>query len=213
MTDEREVGVGPHPLPWPDDERFDMELLEGGDRRNVLDEYRYWKREAIVQDLDTKRHGFHVAIENFQHDFNIGTIVRNANAFLAHTVHIVGKRRWNKRGAMVTDRYQHIKYHASVDEFAQWADSASLPLIGIDVRDDSHPLESHDFPSRCALVLGQEGPGLSDEMVSACVDVLHISQFGSTRSINVGVASGIAMHTWIVQHSDPSRLQRGRIDT
>jgi len=213
MTDEREVGVGPHPLPWPDDERFDMELLEGGDRRNVLDEYRYWKREAIVQDLDTKRHGFHVAIENFQHDFNIGTIVRNANAFLAHTVHIVGKRRWNKRGAMVTDRYQHIRYHASVDEFAQWADSTCMPLIGIDVREDSHPLESHDFPSRCTLVLGQEGPGLSDQMVSVCVDVLHITQFGSTRSINVGVASGIAMHTWIVQHSDPSSLQRGRIDT
>lgn len=200
MTNEREVGVGPHPLPWPDDDRFDAELLEGGDRRNVLDQYRYWKREAIVADLDTRRHGFHVAIENFQHDFNIGTIVRNANAFLAHTVHIVGKRRWNKRGAMVTDRYQHIEYHASVDDFVQWAASSSVPIIGIDVREDSFPLESYDLPPRCVLVLGQEGPGMSEQMVNSCVDVLHISQFGSTRSINVGVASGIAMHAWIVQH-------------
>jgi tRNA G18 (ribose-2'-O)-methylase SpoU len=202
MTNEREVGVGPHPLPWPDDERFDAELLEGGDRRNVLDKYRYWKREAIVADLDTRRHGFHVAIENFQHDFNIGTIVRNANAFLAHTVHIVGKRRWNKRGAMVTDRYQHIEYHASVDDFVQWAASSSVPIIGIDVRENSFPLESYDLPPRCVLVLGQEGPGMSEQMVNSCVDVLHISQFGSTRSINVGVASGIAMHAWIVQHEN-----------
>jgi tRNA G18 (ribose-2'-O)-methylase SpoU len=202
MTNEREVGVGPHPLPWPDDERFDVELLEGGDRRNVLDQYRYWKREAIVADLDTRRHGFHVAIENFQHDFNIGTIVRNANAFLAHTVHIVGKRRWNKRGAMVTDRYQHIEYHASVDDFVQWAASSSVPIIGIDVRENSFPLESYDLPPRCVLVLGQEGPGMSEQMVNSCVDVLHISQFGSTRSINVGVASGIAMHAWIVQHEN-----------
>ena len=202
MTNEREVGVGPHPLPWPDDERFDAELLEGGDRRNVLDQYRYWKREAIVADLDTRRHGFHVAIENFQHDFNIGTIVRNANAFLAHTVHIVGKRRWNKRGAMVTDRYQHIEYHASVDDFVQWAASSSVPIIGIDVRENSFPLESYDLPPRCVLVLGQEGPGMSEQMVNSCVDVLHISQFGSTRSINVGVASGIAMHAWIVQHEN-----------
>lgn len=200
MTEEREVGVGPHPLPWPEGERFDAELLERGDHRNVLDQYRYWSREAIVADLDTRRHQFHVAIENFQHDFNIGTIVRNANAFLAHTVHIVGKRRWNKRGAMVTDRYQHIEYHASVDEFAQWAASESVPLIGIDVRENSLPLESYALPSRCVLALGQEGPGLSEEMVDACTDVVHISQFGSTRSINVGVASGIAMHTWIVQH-------------
>ena len=147
MTEEREVGVGPHPLPWPEGERFDAELLERGDRRNVLDQYRYWSREAIVADLDTRRHQFHVAIENFQHDFNIGTIVRNANAFLAHTVHIVGKRRWNKRGAMVTDRYQHIEYHASVDEFAQWAASESVPLIGIDVRENSLPLESYVLPS------------------------------------------------------------------
>jgi tRNA G18 (ribose-2'-O)-methylase SpoU len=179
---------------------LDKELLAAGDRRNVLDEYRYWTREAIVADLDARRHEFHVAIENFQHDFNIGTIVRNANAFLAHTVHIVGKRRWNKRGAMVTDRYQHIQYHATVEEFVDWSVGSSLPLVGIDIRDGSKPIEAAVLPGRCVLVFGQEGPGLSVEMVTACKDVLHVTQYGSTRSINVGVASGIAMHTWLLAH-------------
>jgi len=200
MSDEHEVGIGPSPRPWPDDVRLDKELLAAGDRRNVLDEYRYWTREAIVADLDARRHGFHVAIENFQHDFNIGTIVRNANAFLAHTVHIVGKRRWNKRGAMVTDRYQHIEYHASVEEFVDWSGGSSLPLVGIDIRDGSKPIEAAVLPERCVLVFGQEGPGLSLEMVTACGDILHVTQYGSTRSINVGVASGIAMHTWLLSH-------------
>ena len=200
MRDEREIGVGPHPAPWPDDDHLDRELLEHGDTRNVLDEYRYWSREAIVADLDVKRHTFHVAIENFQHDFNIGTIVRNANAFLAHTVHIVGKRRWNRRGAMVTDRYQHIEHHGSVEDFVRWADENELPIIGVDIRDGSVPIEGTPLPRSCVLVLGQEGPGLSDEMVDACRQVVHISQFGSTRSINVGVASGIAMHTWVLQY-------------
>jgi tRNA G18 (ribose-2'-O)-methylase SpoU len=198
MTDDvRPVGVGPHARPWPDDPRFDPELLASGDTRNVLDKYRYWLRDAIVADLDTHRHPFHVAIENWQHDFNIGTIVRNANAFLAHTVHIVGKRRWNRRGAMVTDRYQHIEYHVSVDAFVEWAASESLDIIGVDIIDGSLPIEDATLPVRCVLVFGQEGPGLSDEMVAASDAVYEITQFGSTRSINVGVASGIAMHAWI----------------
>lgn len=194
MADERTVGVGPHPPPWPQDERLDEQLLAHGDRRNVLDEYRYWTTEAIIADLDAKRHSFHVAIENFRHDFNIGTIVRNANAFLAHTVHIVGKKRWNRRGAMVTDRYQHIEHHGSVNEFVDWVTDAGIELVGIDITDDSCPMETASIPDRCVLVFGQEGPGLSAEMVEHCPQVLHITQHGSTRSINVGVASGIAMH-------------------
>ncbi|MEE8457272.1 MAG: RNA methyltransferase [Acidimicrobiia bacterium] len=194
MADERTVGVGPHPPPWPQDERLDEQLLAHGDRRNVLDEYRYWTTEAIIADLDARRHSFHIAIENFRHDFNIGTIVRNANAFLAHTVHIVGKKRWNRRGAMVTDRYQHIEHHGSVNEFVDWATDAGIELVGIDITDDSCPIEKASIPDRCVLVFGQEGPGLSTEMVEQCTQVLHITQHGSTRSINVGVASGIAMH-------------------
>lgn len=199
--DEREIGVGPHDLPWPSDDRLEPELLEHGDRRNVLDKYRYWSHEAIVADLDTRRHGFHVAIENFQHDFNIGTIVRNANAFLAHTVHIIGKRRWNRRGAMVTDRYQHLEYHPTVEDFLDDMSRRDLPLIGIDIRDDSTPLEREGLPQRCVLVFGQEGPGLSTDLAGSCAKVLHITQYGSTRSINVGVASGIAMYQWSVEHA------------
>ena len=112
--EDREVGVGPHPLPWPADARFDPELLEHGDRRNVADTYRYWSHEAIVADLDTRRHSFHVAIENWQHDLNIGTVVRTANAFNAEGVHIVGKKRWNRRGAMVTDKYMHVHHHENI---------------------------------------------------------------------------------------------------
>lgn len=196
----REVGVGPHPEPWPDDPRLDPELLADGDRRNVVDEYRYWRREAIVEDLDRRRHPFHVAIENWQHDFNIGTIVRNANAFNARAVHIVGKRRWNRRGAMVTDRYQHITHHPTADDFVSWAMSEGLPIVGIDIVEGAAPIESADLPERCVLLFGQEGPGLSPAAIDACAQVLMISQFGSTRSINVGVASGIAMHQWVVQH-------------
>ena len=191
-----EVGVGPHPMPWPEDPRLDPELLGEGDRRNVIDQYRYWRLEAIVEDLDTRRHGFHVAIENWEHDFNIGTVVRNANAFLAREVHVVGKRRWNRRGAMVTDRYQHLEHHPTVTDFTTWADAEELPIIGIDNVPGSVPIESQVLPERCVLVFGQEGPGLSSEMMAAASTIVAITQYGSTRSINAGVASGIAMYHW-----------------
>ncbi|NHZ70417.1 MAG: rRNA methyltransferase [Proteobacteria bacterium] len=194
------MGVGPHAEPWPSDERFDRELLEHGDTRNVTDEYRYWTREAISADLDTRRHPFHIVIENWQHDFNIGTIVRNANAFLAHTVHIVGKKRWNRRGAMVTDRYQHIVHHETIPDFLAFAAQEGLPIIGIDIVENSAAIESARLPDRCVLAFGQEGPGLSRDMLDVCSEILHITQYGSTRSINVGVASGIAMYTWATQH-------------
>jgi tRNA G18 (ribose-2'-O)-methylase SpoU len=198
--DEPEVGVGPHPEPWPDDARYDPELLAGGDRRNVIDAYRYWTRDAIIADLDQRRHPFHVAVENWQHDFNIGTVVRNANAFLAAEVHIIGKRRWNRRGAMVTDRYQHIRHHDTIEDFASWASDQGLSIIGVDILPGAVPLETTSLPDRCVLLFGQEGPGLSAAARQACSQVCSIAQFGSTRSINAGVASGIAMHEWIRQH-------------
>jgi tRNA G18 (ribose-2'-O)-methylase SpoU len=198
--DPRGVGVGPWPGPWPDDERLDPVLLEAGDRRNVVDRYRYWRREAIVADLDTRRHDFHVAIENWQHDMNIGTVVRNANAFLAREVHVIGRRRWNRRGAMVTDRYQHVRHHETIEEFVAWAHDARLTVVGIDNLPGANALESADLPRACALLFGQEGPGLSEAARLACDDVFSIAQFGSTRSINAGVASGIAMHAWIRTH-------------
>jgi tRNA G18 (ribose-2'-O)-methylase SpoU len=200
-----EVGVGPWSGPQPDDPRYDAELLEHGDRRNVVDRYRYWTVEAIVADLDRRRHAFHVAIENWQHDFNIGSVVRTANAFLAAEVHVVGRKRWNRRGAMVTDRYQHIRHHRSVADLADWAEAQGLPLIGIENVAAAEPIESTDLPRQCVLVLGQEGPGLTPAMEAVCARTLAIAQFGSTRSINAGAAAAIAMHTWIRQHAEPPR--------
>ncbi|HSR44882.1 MAG TPA: RNA methyltransferase [Acidimicrobiia bacterium] len=200
MDREREVGVGPHPRPWPEDPRLDPELLEAGDRRNVVDEYRYWRHESIMADLDGRRHPFHVAVENWEHDFNIGSVVRNANAFMAEAVHIVGKRKWNRRGAMVTDRYQHVHHHPTVHDFVDWAANAEMPIVGIDNLPGAVPIETTRLPSRCALLFGQEGPGLSEEARAAAAFVCSIAQYGSTRSINAGVASGIAMHHWILQH-------------
>jgi tRNA G18 (ribose-2'-O)-methylase SpoU len=196
-----EVGVGPHPEPWPDDPRLDPGLLAAGDSRNVVDRYRYWRREAVVADLDRRRHPFHVAIENWQHDFNIGAVVRNANAFLAAEVHIIGRRRWNRRGAMVTDRYQHIRHHDDIAAFVAWANADGLPIIGIDNLPGSQVISDADLPVACAMLFGQEGPGLSDEARDICSAVLHIPQFGSTRSINAGVASGIAMFEWARRHA------------
>jgi len=196
MAGSEPIGVGPHPQPWPDDPRLDPALLAEGDRRNVVDHYRYWTVEAITADLDTRRMPFHVAVENWQHDLNIGTLVRNANAFLAEAVHIIGLRRWNRRGAMVTDRYQHVVHHPTLEGFAEWAADAGLPLVGIDLLPGSRPLPQADLPRRCVLVFGQEGPGLSPGAMALCEQVLHIPQYGSTRSINAGVASGIAMYEW-----------------
>jgi tRNA G18 (ribose-2'-O)-methylase SpoU len=204
MHNEDEVGVGPWVGDWPAGAHYDPELLATGDRRNVVDRYRYWSLEAIVADLDTRRHGFHVAIENWQHDLNIGTVVRNANAFLAAEVHIVGRRRWNRRGAMVTDRYQHVRHHPTVEEFLDWTAARDLPVIGIDNLPGALPLERADLPRRCVLLFGQEGPGLSEPARKACAAVYSIAQYGSTRSINAGVASGIAMHAWIRAYGDNS---------
>lgn len=194
------VGVGPWTGPWPDDPRLDPELLAHGDRRNVVDRYRYWRREAVVADLDLRRHDFHVAIENFQHDFNIGSVVRTANAFLAREVHVVGRRRWNRRGAMVTDRYQHVRNHPDVETFAAWAAGQGLPVVGVDNLPGAVPLESTRLPASCVLLLGQEGPGLSESARASSSLVVSVAQFGSTRSINAGAAAAIAMHTWVRQH-------------
>jgi tRNA G18 (ribose-2'-O)-methylase SpoU len=194
------VGVGPWPGAWPDDPRYDPDLLADGDRRNVVDRYRYWRREAVVADLDQRRHDFHVAIENWQHDFNIGSVVRTANAFLAREVHVVGNRRWNRRGAMVTDRYQHVRHHVDVPALAAWADAEGLALVGVDNLPGSVPLEETRLPRACVLLFGQEGPGLSDAARDLLPTVVSLAQFGSTRSINAGAAAAVAMHTWIRQH-------------
>lgn len=208
-TGRDEVGVGPWPGgpdAWPPLEvdgvqRYDPELLAHGDRRNVVDRYRYWTVEAVVADLDTRRHPFHVAVENWAHDLNIGSVVRTANAFAAAEVHVVGRRRWNRRGAMVTDRYQHLRHHPDVADLLAWADEERLPVLGVDNLPGSVPLEGFALPRACVLLFGQESVGLSDAAREACAAVLHIRQFGSTRSINAAAAAAIAMHTWVAQHA------------
>lgn len=192
------IGVGPHPLPWPHDPWYDMELLRTGDRRNVDDKYRYWTVEAIKADLDKSRVNLHIAIENWQHDMNIGTIVRNANAFNIAAVHIVGKRHWNRRGAMVTDKYLDIFHHQTVAEFTQAVDDRTI--IAVDNLAGAEALAAVELPLSCVLVFGGEGPGLSKEMQEASDRMVMIEQFGSTRSVNVGVASGIVMYEWMRQH-------------
>jgi tRNA G18 (ribose-2'-O)-methylase SpoU len=205
-VEEPAVGVGPWPGPWPADPRYDPELLRGGDRRNVVDRYRYWTVEAIRADLAPRRHALHVAIENFGHDFTIGSVVRTANAFNVAAVHVVGRRRWNRRGAMVTDRYLDVVHHPDAAALARWAtghEDGPLPLIGVDNLPGAVPLETHPLPRRCVLLFGQESSGLSPQAAQACSAVLAIAQFGSTRSINVGAAAAIAMHAWIRRHAQP----------
>jgi len=203
---EHPHGVGPwidlHGTPPPSDERYDPQLLAEGDRRNVVDAYRYWTREAIVADIDSRRHPLHVAIENFAHDSNIGTVVRTANAFAAAAVHIVGRRRWNRRGAMVTDRYQHLVHHTDLDELAAFARDNGLTVVAVDNTPGSVPIETVELPRNCLLLFGQEGPGVTDQGHAVASMTVSIAQFGSTRSINAGVAAGIAMHAWIRQHAD-----------
>jgi len=211
VTDEErdtsvEVGVGAHPLPWPDDPTYDADLLRDGDRRNVVDRYRYWTVEADVADLDATRLPFHVAIENLAHDFNSGSVVRTANAFTAASVHVVGRRRWNRRGAMVTDRYLHVAYDDDAAALAAWAHGSGLVLVGVDNLPGSVPLETTDLPRDCVLLFGQEGTGLSDAARAACDRTVSIAQFGSTRSINVGAAAAIAMHAWVRRHVFDQRV-------
>ncbi|MFY9805980.1 MAG: RNA methyltransferase [Pseudonocardiaceae bacterium] len=198
----QQVGVGPWPGPWPSDERYDPELLREGDRRNVVDTYRYWTREAVVEALDARRHPVHVAIENFDHDHNIGTVVRTANAFAVAEVHIVGRRRWNRRGAMVTDRYQHLRHHDDIISLLSHATAAGLTVVAVDNSPGALRLETAALPRHCLLLFGQEGPGLTAEARKGAAMTVSIAQFGSTRSINAGVAAGIAMHAWIRQHAD-----------
>lgn len=195
-------GVGPWEGDLPKDPTYDADLLAEGDTRNVVDAYRYWTREAIVADIDKRRHRLHVAIENFENDANIGTVVRTANAFAVDTVHIVGRRRWNRRGAMVTDRYQHLMHHPDVESLLAWAIRNDLTVVSIDNTPGSIPLETAQLPKDCLLLFGQEGPGITPEAAEGSLMTCSIAQFGSTRSINAGVAAGIAMHSWIRQHGD-----------
>ncbi len=199
------AGVGPWQGPPPADPRYDPALLRDGDSRNVVDAYRYWTREAIIADIDARRHRLHIAIENFGNDANIGAVVRTANAFAVDTVHIVGRRRWNRRGAMVTDRYQRLRHHETTAGLLAFAAAAGLTVVAVDNVPGAVRLEHTTLPGECLLIFGQEGPGITEDATAGAAMTVSIAQFGSTRSINAAVAAGIAMHTWINQHGDLDR--------
>lgn len=174
------------------------------DTRNVIDKYRGQSVEEIVEDLDTSRSELEIAVENLERDFNMGTIIRNANAFNVKKVHVIGRRQWNKRGAMKTDAYLHIEYYATPQEFAAHIQQQDKEILAIDIIDGAQPLHGVSLPKNAVLVFGSEGEGISRELLDLSSRVLFIEQFGSTRSVNVGVASGIAMYAWMQQH----RLQK-----
>lgn len=201
VMQEEIIGVGPHPEPWPTDTKFDRTLLKDGDKRNVLDKYHYWTVAAIKEDLDGSRIDLEIAIENLQRDYNMGTIVRGANAFNIKVVHIIGRKQWNKRGAMVTDLYMNIQYHDDVTNFMAAMEKSQREVIAMDIVKGAKNLSETKLPANAVLVFGAEGPGLSKEMLSKAKQVVMIEQFGSTRSVNVGVAAGITMYTWLQQHA------------
>lgn len=199
----RTVGVGPWPGPpeqWPAGPQYDRELLAEGDRRNVADRYRYHTVEAIAADMTSRAHTLHLAVENAGRDLNMGSLVRTANAFNLASVQVIGRRRWNRRGAMVTDRYLRIEHRPTIEDFTDWASETGVTVIGIDNVPGSQPIEHRALPRDCVMVMGEEGAGISPEILAACDEVLAITQYGSTRSINVAAAGAIAMYSWILQH-------------
>lgn len=165
------------------------------DIRNVLDEFKGMPHETIVRRLDERGVSLEIAIENLERDFNMGTIVRSANAFGVRRVHVIGRRQWNKRGAMMTDKYLEVVYHESVEAFC--AAIRPRPIVAVDNVPGSQDIRSVDKVEQVVLVFGAEGPGLSHEMIEAANVVVAIPQLGSTRSLNVGVAAGIAMWEWL----------------
>lgn len=173
------------------------------DTRNVINEFKGWQLDDIVRELDQRGTGLEIAIENTERDFNMGTIVRSANAFGVRYVHVIGRKQWNKRGAMATDKYLHVQYHASVGEFAAAMQKRQRIIVAVDNIEGSTPLASTNLPKDAVLVFGQEGPGISPELIKVAGEVVAIEQFGSTRSVNVGVAAGIAMYVWVQQHALP----------
>lgn len=171
------------------------------DKRNVLDEFRGWSHDNIVQELDKRGVPLSIAIENLERDFNMGTIVRSANAFGVRRVYVIGRKQWNKRGAMMTDKYLYVDYYATPREFADSMKQNGREIIAIENNVASEPLSRVTLPKNCVLVFGSEGNGISDELLSRADKVVHIEQLGSTRSLNVGVSAGIAMYTWLQQHA------------
>lgn len=168
------------------------------DTRNLIDEFKGMTNEQVFDMLSKKRNSLEVAIENVEHDFNIGTIVRNANSFNVSKVHIIGRKKYNRRGAMCTDKYIEIIHHTDIADFL--ASQEGRELVAIENNTPrALPLHDKKFIPNTTLIFGSEGNGISAELMAVANDVRYIESFGSTRSVNVGVAAGIAMYEWARQ--------------
>ena len=168
------------------------------DTRNLVDEYKGLSNEQVFAALAKKRTPLEVAIENVEHDFNIGTIVRSANSFNVSRVHIIGKKKYNRRGAMCTDKYLEIIHHASIEDFLKTQENRELIAIENNTP-RAKPLHNKYFAQNTTLIFGSENNGITPELLEKVHDVRYIESFGSTRSVNVGVAAGIAMYEYTRQ--------------
>ena len=168
------------------------------DTRNLVDEYKGLANEQVFSELAKKRTPLEIAIENVEHDFNIGTIVRSANSFNVRKVHIIGKKKYNRRGAMCTDKYLEIVHHATIEDFLKTQENRELVAIENNTP-RAKPLHGKKFVQNTTLVFGSENNGITPELLEKAKDVRYIESFGSTRSVNVGVAAGIAMYEYTRQ--------------
>ena len=168
------------------------------DARNLIDEFKGMPNEQVFDELERTRTPLEIAIENVEHDFNIGSIVRTANSFNVQTVHIIGKKKYNRRGAMCTDKYLNITHHATLDEFLETQKNRELVAIENNT-ERAKPLNAKKFNQNTTLIFGSENNGITPELLELAHDVRFIESFGSTRSVNVGVAAGIAMYEYARQ--------------
>lgn len=165
------------------------------DTRNLVDEYKGLANEQVFEALSKKRSPLEIAIENVEHDFNIGSIVRTANSFNVQKVHIIGKKKYNRRGAMCTDKYLEIIHHPTIEDFLKTQENRELVAIENNTG-RAKPLNTKNFIKDTTLIFGSENNGITRELLDKANDVRFIESFGSTRSVNVGVAAGIAMYEY-----------------
>lgn len=169
------------------------------DTRNLIDEYKGLSNEQVFDALARKRSPLEVAIENVEHDFNIGSIVRTANSFNVSKVHIIGKKKYNRRGAMCTDKYLEIIHHSTIEDFLQTQQGRELVAIENNTP-RAKPLHEKHFAKNTTLIFGSENNGITHGLLEKSHDVRYIESFGSTRSVNVGAAAAIAMYEYTRQN-------------
>jgi tRNA G18 (ribose-2'-O)-methylase SpoU len=167
------------------------------DTRNVTDFYKYWEHDAIVADLDSKRHDFVVAVERINGDFNMSVVIRNSNAFLARKVYRCGIKRYDKRGTVGTHHYEHVDYMETVEELIGKYICEGYTIVAIDNVEGAKDIRSFTWPAKSLMLFGEEGRGLSDNALSLADEIVYIPQLGSVRSLNIGTASGIVMYDYI----------------